>query len=72
MTDSGDGLQELQPIAIFGFDGRIPAGLHVHPDKKHIIFALGNKLSIMNVGTGQQSFLGGHTNTVSVIDVSKS
>lgn len=72
MGDSGDAPAELQPIAIFGFDGKIPAGLHVHPDRKHVIFALGNKLSIMNVETAQQSFLSGHSNTVSVIDVSKS
>lgn len=72
MGDSGDGLDQLQPVAIFGFEGKIPSGLHVHPDKKHVIFALGNKLSILNVESGEQSFLTGHTNIVSTIDVSKS
>lgn len=69
---NGDGLQVLQPIAIFGFDGKIPGGLYVHPDRKHAIFPLGNKLSILNVDTNKQEFLSGHTNIVSTIDVSKS
>lgn len=69
---NGDGLEVLQPIAIFGFDGKIPGGLFVHPDRKHVIFPLGNKLSILNVDTSKQEFLCGHSNIVSTIDVSKS
>lgn len=66
------GLDELEPIAIFGFDGKISSSLHVHPDQRHIIFPLGNKISILNVQTNKQTFLCGHTNTVSNIDVSRS
>lgn len=84
------GLEELEPMAIFGFDGRysliyiflfanvhstpglIANGLHIHPDRMHIIFPLGNKVSIMNMATYKQQFLCGHTNTISNIDVSKS
>lgn len=64
------GINELEIISIFGFDGTIPAGLKVHADQKHILFPLGNKISIVNIDTNKQSFLCGHTNTVTNIDVS--
>lgn len=51
--------------------GQITCGLKVHPDNKHLIFPIGNKVSIMNLETNKQEFLCGHTNTISTIDVSK-
>lgn len=68
----GDALEPLEPLAIFAFDGKIAGGLHVHPDRQHVLFPLGNKVSILNVDTKCQLFLSGHTNTVSTLDVSKS
>lgn len=85
------GVEELENIAIFGFDGKtlttniylnhfsyhiilgaIKCSLKVHPDKKHFIFPLGCKVSIMNRTTCKQEFLCGHTNQVSKVEVSKS
>lgn len=51
--------------------GKIASSLKVHPDNKHIIFPLGNKVSIMSMDTNKQEFLCGHTNTISNVDVSK-
>lgn len=84
------GVEELENIAIFGFDGKmlifssmilniinctsigaIKCSLKVHPDKKHFIFPLGCKVSIMNRTTCKQEFLCGHTNQVSKVAVSK-
>ncbi|XP_055688187.1 cilia- and flagella-associated protein 52 [Lutzomyia longipalpis] len=62
-------LQKLEPLAIFGFDGKMPGGIKVHPGGKHIIFAIGNKISVMNIQTDGQEFLSGHTNTISAFDV---
>lgn len=52
--------------------GAIRCSLKVHPDKKHFIFPLGCKVSIMNKTTCKQEFLCGHTNQVSKVAVSKS
>lgn len=65
-------LDQLEPIAIFGFDGKVAGGLCVHPDREHVVFPLGNRVSILNVDTNRQTTLIGHTNSVSIIDVSKS
>lgn len=65
-------LKELEIISIFGFDGKIQSGLKIHPDQKHILFPLGNKVSIINFDSNKQEFLCGHTNTVSAINVSPS
>lgn len=63
-------IEQLEPTAIFGFDGKIPGGLKVHPNKTHLIFALGARVAIMNAQNNRQEFLCGHTNTISAIDVS--
>lgn len=63
-------IERLEPSAIFGFDGKIVGGLKVHPDKVHLIFPLGTRVSILNVQNNRQEFMCGHTNTISAIDVS--
>ncbi|XP_059614084.1 cilia- and flagella-associated protein 52 [Phlebotomus argentipes] len=65
-------LQKLEPVAIFGFDGKMPGGLKVHPGGKHTIFAIGNKISVTNMQTNRQEFLSGHTNSISAFDVAPS
>lgn len=62
-------IEELEHIAIFGFDGSKPNGLKVF--QNHLIYPLGDKVSIVNVRNHKQEFLRGHTNTVSTIDISK-
>ncbi|CAD7082906.1 unnamed protein product, partial [Hermetia illucens] len=64
--------KRLEPAAIFGFDGQVSGGLQLHPDHKHLIFPLGNKLAVTNLTNNKQKFLCGHTNTISCLDISKS
>lgn len=70
IVDADVGIEQLEPTLIFGFDGKISSGLKVHPNKTHLIFALGTRVAILNAGTNRQEFLCGHTNTISAIDVS--
>lgn len=46
--------------------------MRVHPDQEHLIFAIGNKISILNIKTNKQEFLSGHTHNISTLDVSPS
>ncbi|EAT39137.1 AAEL009035-PA [Aedes aegypti] len=62
----------LEPAAIIGFDGHVIAGLRVHPDQKHLVFPLGNEISVYELETNRQTFLRGHTNTISTVDISPS
>ncbi|KAI4470193.1 wd-40 repeat protein [Holotrichia oblita] len=61
---------ELQIQSLIGFDGTILRGFRVHPDGIHVLYPLGNKVSITHWVTKQQFFLNGHTNTISAIDIS--
>jgi len=63
---------KLELVSTIGFAGRIPEGLHVHPDRQHLIYALGNTVVIEDLSSKQQYFLSGHTNNVSCISVSRS
>lgn len=63
-------IEQLEPTAIFGFDGKVASGLKVHPNKTHLVFPLGTRVALMNVQNNRQEFLCGHTNTISAIDVS--
>ncbi|XP_044754994.1 cilia- and flagella-associated protein 52 [Coccinella septempunctata] len=71
---SGDpaDVKDLEVRAIIGFDGSTPRGLIIHPNGKHILYPIGNKISIQDWVTKQQSFLTGHTNIISAMDVSRS
>lgn len=44
----------------------------MHPDGEHVLYPLGNKVSILRWTTKEQQFLTGHTNTISAIDISLS
>lgn len=52
--------------------GHVPTGLKCHPDQEHLIFPLGCTVLIQAINTKQQSFLHGHGNNVSCVNVSKS
>ncbi|XP_044270982.1 cilia- and flagella-associated protein 52 [Tribolium madens] len=62
----------LEIKGIIGFDGTTVKGFIVHPDEKHVVYPLGNKVTIQDWTTKAQVFLSGHTNTISAIDVSRS
>lgn len=88
MTELEGEVNDLEIRSIIGFDGKrfisftskfnflfigaIIRGLHVHPDGIHIIYPLGNKVTILNWDTREQDFLSGHTNVISAIDLSRS
>lgn len=42
----------------------------MHPDGVHILFPLGNKVTILNFQTDKQDFLCGHTHMVSCLNIS--
>ncbi|XP_035734777.1 cilia- and flagella-associated protein 52-like isoform X2 [Vespa mandarinia] len=44
--------------------------LRLHPDQEHMIYPMGNKVTIKNVFSSEQSFLTGHTNLISAVCVS--
>lgn len=61
-------------VGFFSFllTGRIPNGLKVHPDRQHLIYALGCTVVVEDIQSGKQEFLTGHSNDVTCIAVSKS
>ncbi|CAH1119873.1 unnamed protein product [Phaedon cochleariae] len=65
-------VEELKIKSIIGFDGSTNNGLIVHPNGKHILYPLGNKVAVQEWSTKKQKFLVGHTNIISSIAVSKS
>uniref|UniRef100_A0A1I8PVT9 Cilia- and flagella-associated protein 52 n=1 Tax=Stomoxys calcitrans TaxID=35570 RepID=A0A1I8PVT9_STOCA len=64
--------KRLQPRAIFGINGKVEFGLHLHPNKRHIVYPLGTKIAIDDTTTSKQEFLAGHTSNVSCLDLSRS
>ncbi|GLV43741.1 uncharacterized protein CBL_06935 [Carabus blaptoides fortunei] len=70
-TQDGD-VSELKIKSIIGFDGATVGGLRIHPDGIHVVYPIGNKITVLNWQTKKQDFLSGHTNVISAIDVSKS
>ncbi|XP_068448325.1 cilia- and flagella-associated protein 52 [Clinocottus analis] len=65
------GMPQLELEAVIGFNGHVSAGLRVHPDREHLIYALGCSVILKRIKDGKQEFLHGHTNNVSCIAVSK-
>lgn len=43
-----------------------------HPNKKDLIYPLGNTIVVKNIDSGSQNFLSGHTDNVSCVALSKS
>lgn len=63
----------------FVITGKVPSGLLVHPDRQHLIYALGDTVIIENLeekknskglGDSQKVYLRGHTDNVTCIAVS--
>ncbi|XP_043599667.1 cilia- and flagella-associated protein 52 isoform X3 [Bombus pyrosoma] len=65
-------LKELEIFGIIAFDGVIRNGLRLHPDGEHLVYPMGNKITIKHVKTGEQFFLTGHKNFVSALCISSS
>ncbi|CAF4652723.1 unnamed protein product, partial [Rotaria magnacalcarata] len=65
-----DSLQKLELESTIGFEGKVPHGLKLHPDRIHMIYPLGCNLVIENLQTRQQEFLLGHNNNISCLTIS--
>lgn len=57
-------------ILLFFYLGDTRNAFKLHPDDKHFIFPIGNKVAILNRETKQQDFLAGHTNIISALALS--
>jgi hypothetical protein len=65
-------VKNLELETAIGFEGKVLNGLRIHPDRMHMIYAIGCNIVIENLQTRLQEFLTGHNNNVSCIAVSKS
>ncbi|XP_029916577.1 cilia- and flagella-associated protein 52 [Myripristis murdjan] len=70
-TDAKE-ISKLELEAVIGFNGYLPSGLSVHPDREHLVYPLGCTVILKKIKDGKQEFLDGHTNNVSCVSVSKS
>jgi hypothetical protein len=48
---------DLNILAVIGFNGATIDGLILHPDNEHIIYPLGTQIIVRNVLTRHQTFL---------------
>lgn len=63
--------QNLELETAIGFEGKMPNGLKIHPDRMHMIYSIGCNIVVENLQTRHQDFLIGHNNNISCIAVSK-
>ncbi|CAB0032984.1 unnamed protein product [Trichogramma brassicae] len=63
-------IEDLELSGIIAFDGLTKNGLKLHPDQRHLVYPMGNKVSVKNIRSGQQTFLSGHTNLISAMCIS--
>eukprot|EP00051_Salpingoeca_urceolata_P031661 m.12474 g.12474 ORF g.12474 m.12474 type:complete len:611 (-) comp4265_c0_seq1:143-1975(-) len=62
--------ERLELQSAIGFNGAVPKGLHVHPDRDTLVFPLGCTVVLESIRSGKQQFLHGHASDVSCIAVS--
>jgi hypothetical protein len=60
----------LELTSVIGFSGKIPNGLHWHPNGTHIVYPLGTTVVIKSLVDGSQAFMSGHTDTVTTLALS--
>lgn len=66
-------LDELALGLVIGFSGAVPSGVRVHPDRRHILYALGNTIVVHDLENAKnQTFLHGHSDRVTAVAVSPS
>lgn len=71
MDDDHNGMDTLEAERIIGFNGKVPNGLHVLPDKSHLVYPLGSNVIIEDLDNpySKQTILSKHTNNVSCIAI---
>ncbi|CAG5127836.1 unnamed protein product [Candidula unifasciata] len=73
MSTKGDNdeVRDLELERIIGFNGKVQAGLIVHPDREHLIYPLGCNIIIEDINKdAKQSILSSHTNNITCLAVS--
>eukprot|EP00043_Microstomoeca_roanoka_P004630 m.50923 g.50923 ORF g.50923 m.50923 type:complete len:610 (+) comp12578_c0_seq1:124-1953(+) len=66
-------MQQLELLSTIGFGGSVRDGLHVHPERQHIVYPLGCTVVVEKIGGKRsQQFLQGHTDAVSCVVISPS
>ncbi|XP_066601351.1 cilia- and flagella-associated protein 52 [Prorops nasuta] len=63
-------IEELDLIGVIAFDGTTRNALQLHPDEEHLVYPMGSKVVIKNIITGKQTFLVGHTNAITALNIS--
>ena len=64
-------MPQLELESVVGFGGKVPNGLLCHPDGVHLIYPLGSTIVVKNTVMGTQTFLKGHSNMVSCMELSR-
>jgi len=69
-----EGYKPLKLKSMIGYSGNVPRSFFKHPDGKHLVYALGSTIVINDVTkpNASKSFLLGHSNNISCMDISKS
>lgn len=65
-------IQKLELESAIGYQGKILNGIKIHPDRMHMIYAVGCNIVIENLQTRNQEFLIGHNDNISCLTISKS
>eukprot|EP01147_Barroeca_monosierra_P004885 gene4883-6899_t len=66
-------VKNLELLSTIGFGGAIRDGLHVHPERQHLVYPLGCTVVVEKIGGKRsQQFLQGHTDQVSCVCISPS
>ncbi|KAA3670976.1 uncharacterized protein DEA37_0000354, partial [Paragonimus westermani] len=66
-----NGILTLLYGVVYLLIGKIPQSFSVHPDRQHVVFALGCTVVIEEINTRHQDFLQGHTNNVDCVEISR-
>ena len=68
-----EAMPKLVLESAIGFGGKVTSGLHLHPNGKHLLYALGACIAVREIGNPRAtSFLLGHNDNVSCLAVSRS
>jgi len=71
--DAAGQRQNLVLENCIGFEGKVPHGLILHPERKHLIYPLGSTIVIQEIANpANQEFLQGHTDCITCLQLSKS
>ncbi|XP_075296976.1 cilia- and flagella-associated protein 52 isoform X1 [Opisthocomus hoazin] len=65
------GVGELELRVAIGFNGHVPRGLICHPDREHLVYPLGCTVVIQKLQDKQQTFLRGHTDSITSVVLSR-